>query len=144
LTLIAISNAVGWMTASSAGFSPLRIRPANAQVYVKHRPVTRARAGSATGLNIGSQPGGTYAGKGNVSLKFMPAGLTGSAGFIGRRSPLSARLTLIEGPDPAAFGAVAAQTTEATVQLRNTAATKCFRLQPKISHMTNPLGLFRD
>jgi hypothetical protein len=97
-----------------------------AQDYVRHRPVTRGRAGSATELNAGSQPTGT--GKGDVSLEFVLAGLTGRAGFTGRRSPLSMRLTLIDGRDAAAFGAVAAQTIEATVQLRNTATTTCFRL----------------
>jgi hypothetical protein len=119
------------------------------QPYVRHRPAIRARIGSATGLNAGSQPIGTYTGKGDVSLDFVPTGLTGRVGSTGRRSPLSARLTLIEELDPTAFGAVAAQTTEATVQLRNTAAANCFRLQPKnMTHSpdsygsgTRPLGL---
>jgi len=110
-----------------------------AQDYVRHRPITRGRAGSATELNAGSQPTGTDTGNGDVSLDFVLAGLTGRAGFTGRRSPLSMRLTLIDGRDGAAFGAVAAQTTEATVQLRNTAATTCFRLQPKISDMARAL-----
>ena len=110
-----------------------------AQDYVRHRPVTRGRAGSATELNDGSQPTGTDTGNGDVSLDFVLAGLTGRVGFDGRRSPLSMRLTLIEEPDRAAFGAVAAQTTEAIVQLRNTAATTCFRLQPKISDMARAL-----
>src|SRR5262245_353465 len=107
--------------------------------YVRHRPVTRGRVGSATELNAGSQPTGTDTGNGDVSLDFVLAGLTGRAGFTGRRSPLSMRLTSIDRRDAAVFGAVAAQTTEAIVQLRKTAATTCFRLQPKISDMARAL-----
>jgi len=113
--------------------------PFGAQDYVRHRPITRGRAGSATELNAGSQPTGTDTGNGDVPLDFVLAGLTGRAGLAGRRSLLSTRLTLTEGPDAGAFGAVAAQTTEAMAQLRNTAATTCFRLQPKISDMARAL-----
>src|SRR5262245_39239592 len=107
--------------------------------YVRQLRAVRCRSGLATGLKVGSQPTGTIPGKGDVSLEFPLAGLTAwGAGFDGRRSALLARLTLVTGPDPAAFAAIAAQRTVATVQLIMTAAMICLRL--KRPYMTHSLG----
>jgi len=100
------------------------------QHHVTHRPNIRPRSGSATGLNAGSHPGGTFIDGANlIELELISGRWRLDA--CGSRSPLCVRLTdMTEKLAPSAKPVVAMLATPANTALSSNAPAICFEPFP--------------